>query len=149
MREKRGVLLAATLRVGTSLALVLTSMFVGGTIVAALVLRLEYVLLIPAAILTVMTLLITPPLLLKLHRSSRPAPLQRPPSTDLRGLSFSPMKRRMPETPLPVAPLVRVLETYDLSQGNFDYFDTARTEESDNSELSPGCNIEHPEKFAI
>ncbi len=147
MRRKRGVLLAAPLHVGTALALVLTSMFVGGTIVAALVLRLEYVLLIPAAILTVMTLLITPPLLLKLHRASRSASLQRPPSTDLRGLSF--MKRRMPETPLPAAPLVRVLETYDLSQGNFDYFDTARTEESDNSELSPGCNIEHPQKFAI
>jgi len=147
MRRKRGVLLAAPLHVGTALALVLTSMFVGGTIVAALVLRLEYVLLIPAAILTVMTLLITPPLLLKLHRASRSAPLQRPPSTDLRGLSF--MKRRMPETPLPAAPLVRVLETYDLSQGNFDYFDTARTQESDNSELSPGCNIEHPQKFAI
>jgi hypothetical protein len=143
MRRKRGVLLAAPLHMGTALALMLTSMFVGGTIVAALLLRLEYVLLIPAAILTVITLLITPPLLLKLHRAFRPAPLQRPPLTDLRGLSF--MKRRMPETPLPVAPLVRVLETYDLSQGNFDYFDTARTEESDNAVLSLGCNTEHIE----
>ena len=127
MRGKRGVLLAAPLRVGTSLALVLPSMFVGGTIVAALVLHLEYVLFIPAAILTLMTLLITPHLLLKLHRTFRPVALQSPPSRELRGSSFSSMRRRSPETPLPVAPLVRVLETVDLSQSDAEHSFAAAT----------------------
>jgi hypothetical protein len=116
---------------GTSLALMLISMFVGGIIVAALVLRLEYLLLIPIAILTVTTLLITPHLLLKLHRTFRPVALQSPPSRELRGSSFPPMRRRSPDTPLPVAPLVRVLETVDLSQSDAEHsFAAATTEET-------------------
>src|SRR5437879_13149981 len=47
MSGKRRVLPTTILRMGTSLALMLISMFVGGIIVAALVLRLEYLLLIP------------------------------------------------------------------------------------------------------
>ena len=128
---KRRVLPETTLRMGTSLALMLISMFVGGIIVAALVLRLEYLLLIPIAILTVTTLLITPHLLLKLHRTFRPVALQSPPSRELRGSSFPPMRRRSPETPLPVAPLVRVLETVDLSQSDAEHsFAAATTEET-------------------
>src|SRR5437016_10997792 len=53
---KWGTLLAI---IGPALALVATSMLVGGTIVAALVLRLWYLLLIPTVILTVGTLAIT------------------------------------------------------------------------------------------
>jgi hypothetical protein len=131
MSGKRRVLPATTLRIGTSLALMLISMFVGGIIVGALVLHLEYLLLIPSAILTVMTLLITPHLLLKLHRKFRPVALQSPPSRELRGSSFPPMRRRSPETPLPVAPLVRVLETVDLSQIDAEHsFAAATTEET-------------------
>ena len=143
---KRRVLLATTLRMGTSLALMLISMFVGGIIVAALVLHLEYLLLIPSAILTVMTLLIAPRLLLKLHRTFRPVALQSPPSRELRGSSFPPMRRRSPETPLPAAPLVRVLETVDLSQSDVDYCPAlASIEECTVSELALHRNIEQIE----
>jgi hypothetical protein len=121
----------ATLRTGSLLALMLISMFVGGTIVAAQILHLEYLLLIPTVILTLMTLLITPPLLLKLHRTFRPVTLQPPATRELRGLSFSPAKRHSPETPLPAAPLVRVLETVDLSQSDAEHsFAAATTDET-------------------
>ena len=123
-------MLATTLRTGTSPALLLISMFVGGIIVAALSLHLEFLLFIPTAILSAMTLLIIPPLLLKLRRTSRPVALQPPPSRELRGSSFSPMRRRTPVTPLPAAPLVRVLETVDLSQSDVEHsLATATTEE--------------------
>ena len=143
---KRRVLPAATLRTGSSLALMVISMFVGGTIVAALILRLEYLLLIPSAILTLTTLLIIPPLLLKPHRMVRRASLQRSTTRDLRGQSFPPMKRRSPETPLPAAPLVRVLETVDLSQSDVDYCPAlASIEECTVSELALHRNIEQIE----
>lgn len=131
MSGKKRVLLATTLGTGTSLALMIISMFVGGIIVVALILRLEYLLLFPTAILAVITLLVTPPLLLRLHRTFRPVTLQPPPPRELRGLSFYPMRRRSPETPLPAAPLVRVLETVDLSQSEAEHsFAAATTDET-------------------
>jgi len=87
---------------------------VGGTIVVALLLRLWYLLLIPAAMLALMTVLVTPLFLLKLYRAFHPAQ----PSWRLRGLPLFAGVRLAPETPLPTAPLVRVLETYDLSQSD-------------------------------
>jgi hypothetical protein len=130
MNGKRRVLLATTLRTDTSLVPILISMFVGGIIVAALSLHLEFPLFIPITILSAMTLLIIPPLLLKLRRTSRPAALQPPPSRELRGSSLSQMRRRTPVTPLPAVPLVRVLETVDLSQSDAEHsFATATTEE--------------------
>jgi hypothetical protein len=123
-------LLATTLRTGTLLVLVLISMFVGGIIVVALSLHLEFLLFIPTAILLAMTLLIIPPLLLKLRRASRPFALQPPPLREVRGSSLSQMRRRTPVTPLPAVPLVRVLETVDLSQSDAEHsLATATTEE--------------------
>lgn len=131
MSGKRRVLLRTTLGTGTSLALMIMSVLVGGIIVVALILRLEYLLLFPTAILAVITLLVTPPLLVKLLRTFRPVTLQPPPQQELRGLSFYPMRRRSPETPLPAAPLVRVLETVDLSQSDAEHsFATATTDET-------------------
>lgn len=123
-------MLATTLRTDTSLVLVLISLLAGGIIVAALSLHLEFLLFIPTAILSAMTLLIIPPLLLKLRHMSRPVVLQPPPSRELRGLSLSQMRRRTPVIPLPTVPLVRVLETVDLSQREAEHsFITATTEE--------------------
>src|ERR1700730_11849343 len=55
MSGKWWVLPASATQVGTSRALIVLSMCIGGSLVAALALRLWYVLLIPAAILTLMT----------------------------------------------------------------------------------------------
>jgi hypothetical protein len=53
------------------------------------------------------------------------------PSRELRGSSFSPMRRPSPDTPLPAAPLVRVLETVDLSQSDAEQsFAAATTDET-------------------
>jgi len=128
LNGKWGTLLAIILRLGPALALVAISMLVGGTIVAALVLRLWYLLLIPTVVLTVGTLAITLPFLLKLYRTFHPLAIRT--SRELRALPIFPPPRRSPETPLPTAPLVRILETYDLSQTDVEHFlDTSRAEE--------------------
>jgi hypothetical protein len=120
MSGKWSARLANASQLGTSLALIMLSMFVGGAIVASLVLRLWYILLIPTAILTVITFVIAPPLWLKLNRTFRPF-LPRS-SREWRNLPFFPTPRRSPETPMPAPPLIRVLETVDLSHTNVEHF---------------------------
>src|ERR1700737_2337901 len=72
MGGKWSARLANATQLGTSLALIMISMFVGGAIVAALVLRLWYILLIPTAMLTIVTLVISLPLWLTLYRAFHP-----------------------------------------------------------------------------
>lgn len=114
INRRWGVLPATILHLGSSLSLMLISVVVGGSIVIALVLRLWYVLIIPATILTIMTLLVLPLFLLRPSHTFNTSALQ--PSRETRGLAHHPNIRRSPETPLPATPLVRVLETYDLSE---------------------------------
>jgi hypothetical protein len=107
---------AALFRFGARLLLIGTSMAIGGLIVAALLLRAWYLLLFPVLLLVLLTLVIAPPTVLKLARAldlSGRRPII--PISPLRNLPRIPGASGEPETPLPVAPLVRVLETYDLS----------------------------------
>src|SRR5207249_126636 len=67
-----------------------------------------------------MAFVIAPSLLTRLHRTFRRLAWQRP--RQLRSSPGFPTLYRSPETPLPSAPLVRVLETVDLSQSNVEHF---------------------------
>ena len=103
--------------------LVLTSTIVGGSIVTALLLHLWYVLLFPTLILTITTLVITRPLLSKLNRTSvqTKQTIQFTPR-HYKSSSGVPPARRWPETPIPKTPLVRELETFDLSETGVEHF---------------------------
>ncbi len=121
-------LLAAISQFGTRLLLIVISMAIGATIVAALLLRSWYVFLPPILLLTLLSLIIAPPVVMKLVRALQP------PLRPLRNLPLFPGAHGEPETPLPEAPLVRVLETYDLSTNNVQH-DVALGLERDTAEL--------------
>lgn len=132
---KRWALLARLFRIDTSRLVIATSMFIGGTIFAALLLRLWYVLLIPMFVLTVLTLVTALPFLFRFYHTSRQTTSQT--RRELKSLPGFPVMRRAPETPMPAAPLVRILETYDLSQTDVEHFlDTAKRETLGISETS-------------
>ncbi|MFL5702694.1 MAG: hypothetical protein ACJ8AG_07675 [Ktedonobacteraceae bacterium] len=128
-----GPFLVSCFRWGTPLLMIAISMVVGGTIVAALLLHTWYILIVAGLLLTFMTLLIIPPSVLKLsHMLHLP---EGQPIRPLRSGSIFPGARREPETPLPTAPLVRVLETYDLSETEVQHFVGAQPPERDTAEL--------------
>jgi hypothetical protein len=106
--------------------LVITSTIVGGSIVTALLLHLWYVLLLPTLLLAFTTLVIVPPLLSKLNhnhmpKSAQPTIIQSTP----RIFKSSPgilVAHHSLETPMPKTPLVRELETFDLSETGVEHF---------------------------
>ena len=120
------------MQAATALFMGVLTLLVGGSILTALLFQTWIVLLFPALILAFLSLAITPSLLLKVkhmpytgmsysfqHKSNR-VPRTRTGNTP----SF-PTLRRSPETPMPtmpIAPLVRELETFDLSQTGVEHF---------------------------
>jgi len=86
-----------------------------------------YVLLIPIFMLSGLTGLLVLPWLPRLYQRLRSVARQTPRVQGSHS-AFSTMLSA-PETPLPVDPLVRILETYDLSQTDVEHFvDTAKRE---------------------
>jgi hypothetical protein len=115
--------LAQSVQASMPVVLVVVSTIVGGSIVTALFVHLWYILLIPTLFLTLATLVILQPFLSKLQHTPRPtrSALQQTP----RYFKSSPgilSTRRAPETPIPHTPLVRELETFDLSQTGVEHF---------------------------
>lgn len=114
---------AQSVQASMPVLLVVVSTIVGGSIVTALFLHLWYILLIPILFLTLTTLAILLPFLSKLKQfkhTPRPTLQQTP-----RYFKSSPgilSTRRTPETPIPHTPLVRELETFDLSQTGVEHF---------------------------
>ena len=103
-----------------SLAMGVLSLLVGSGIIAAFFFHTWLLLLLPTAILTIVSLAITPPLLAKLLQTSRTGVV--PGTRELRSTSGPSSTRRFPETPMPTTPLVRELETFDLSETNVEHF---------------------------
>ena len=134
LHSKWGAFLTTIFRFGTSLLLIATSMVIGGAIVAALLLRAWFILLLIVLLLACMTLIIIPPFVMKLARVLHFRAGQ--PTRPLRALPHFPGARGEPETPLPSAPLVRVLETYDLSESDVQHF-VETVHERDTAELRP------------
>ncbi len=110
--------------------LVFTSTIVGGSIVTALLLHLWYVLLLPILLLAFTTLVIVPPLLRKLNHMPKPTRLTKPTKQTIiqstpRIFKSSPgilVSHHSLETPMPKTPLVRELETFDLSETGVEHF---------------------------
>jgi hypothetical protein len=137
LNGKWGALLTKkSAQAGVLLPVSVLSMCVGGAIVAALFWHLWYILLIPAVILLVSTLVVAPPLAEKVNDMLRsfapPSARRKRRFSGFPSLATTRMMhamQRTPETPLPVAPLVRILETFDLSQSNVEHFmDTPRSD---------------------
>ncbi|HVB23075.1 MAG TPA: hypothetical protein VNG51_14120 [Ktedonobacteraceae bacterium] len=106
--------------------LVIISTIIGGSIVASLLLRLWYVLLIPTLLLTLSTLLIMQPLWHKLHQTPKQTmhtrlAIQSTPRIFKNSPAILPERHSL-ETPMPKTPLVRELETFDLSETNVEHF---------------------------
>lgn len=100
-RRKWQVKLEAIFRMRYPSAFVAISMFISAAIAVLLELRLWYLLLIPVLMLAIVRAIV-----LKIAVRALPTSLQ-----------------RSPETPLPAGPpLVRVLETFDLSHSNVEHF---------------------------
>ncbi|MHB8598222.1 MAG: hypothetical protein ACYDER_15575 [Ktedonobacteraceae bacterium] len=110
--------------------LVITSTIVGGSIVTALRLHLWYVLLLPTLLLAFTTLVIVPPLLRKLNHMPKPTKPTKPTKQTIiqstpRTFKSSPgilVSHHSLETPMPKTPLVRELETFDLSETGVEHF---------------------------
>jgi hypothetical protein len=100
--------------------LVVVSTIVGSSVVTALFLHLWYILLIPTLFLTLTTLIILQPFLSKLKHT--PRPMLQPTPRYFKSSPGIPPTRRAPETPIPLTPLVRELETFDLSQTGVEHF---------------------------
>jgi hypothetical protein len=136
------LLLVQGSQAGVLLPVIALSMFVGGGIVAALFWHLGYILLLPLAILMAGTLLVALPLVGKVSRSlslsSLPDAGKKHRFPALPGFGTLRTMQRAPETPLPVAPLVRILETFDLSdlsQSNGEHYrDTPLSDTDEDSE---------------
>ena len=109
-----------------SLVMGMLSLLVGSGILAALFFHTWLLLLLPTAILTMVSLAITPLLLAKRQQPSRPHSHAGtgilPGTRELRSTPGFPSIRRFPETPMPTTPLVRELETFDLSQTDVEHF---------------------------
>ncbi|MEO6887916.1 MAG: hypothetical protein ABI456_02505 [Ktedonobacteraceae bacterium] len=104
-------------------ALVIVSMFAGGLVVVAMMWRLWYLLLIPAAFLVTLCLLGLTAIMQGARSPTRPPlsaqAIEFHSSLPLRSFPGLSSLRSSPETPMPVASsLVRVLETFDLSHVN-------------------------------
>jgi len=115
----------ATIEASTALTMGVITLFVGGSMLAALLFHVWLLLLFPVTILTILSLAITPPLLvkLKLKQTLHMGVTQH--ARELRGtpgISITPTVRRSLETPIPTSPLVRELETFDLSQTGVEHF---------------------------
>ncbi len=110
--------LANISHVGLIFVLIISSMLLGGMLVAAMVLHRWYLLLMPSFVLmtvsTSMTVVIARSF--KLQRAFLP---KWQPGMSLPSIFTM---RRTPQTPMPSTPLVRVLETLDLSQSNVEHF---------------------------
>lgn len=111
--------------------LVVTSTIVGGSIVTALLLHLWYVLLLPTLLLALTTLIIVPPLLRKLNhmppqvKQTKQAKQAIIIQSTPRIFKSSPgilAMHHTPSTPMPKTPLVRELETFDLSETGVEHF---------------------------
>ena len=113
-----------------SLFMGVLTLLVGGSILAGLFFHLWALLLVPTLILSILSLAITPVLLLKLKHMPYPGMKYGFQSKNTRVLRSHhtpgfPTMRRSPETPMPsmpTAPLVRELETFDLSQTGVEHF---------------------------
>ena len=127
LKGKRWESLVRLLQIDTAQLLFVVALFVGSTILAALLLHLWYVLLIPIFMLGGLTGLLVLPWLSRLYQRLRSVARRTP---RVRGSHSSfPTMQSAPETPLPADPLVRILETYDLSQTDVEHFvDTAKRE---------------------
>ncbi len=127
LKGERWGSLARLLQIDTAQLLFVVALFVGSTILAALLLHMWYVLLIPIFMLSGLTGLLVLPWLPRLYQRLRSVARQTPRVQGSHS-AFSTMLSA-PETPLPVDPLVRILETYDLSQTDVEHFvDTAKRE---------------------
>lgn len=123
IREKWWARLLATIEASTALTMAVITLFVGGSMLAALLFHTWWLLLFPVTILTILSLAITPQLLIKLKQMRRIGVAQH--ARELRGTpgrSAAPSIHRSPETPIPTSPLVRELETFDLSQTGVEHF---------------------------
>jgi hypothetical protein len=119
--------LARLFQIDTAQLVFVVALFAGSTILAALLLHMWYVLLIPIFMLGGLTGLLVLPWLSRLYQRLRSVGRQTP--RVLRSHSSFPTMQRAPETPLPADPLVRILETYDLSQTDVEHFvDTGKRE---------------------
>jgi hypothetical protein len=114
---------AQSVQASMPVLLVVVSTIVGGSIVTALFLHLWYILLIPILFLTLTTLAILQPFLSKLKQFKHtPRPTIQPTPHYFKSSPGFPATRRAPETPIPHTPLVRELETFDLSQTGVEHF---------------------------
>jgi hypothetical protein len=123
IREKWWAKLLAAIEASTALTMGMITLCVGGSMLAALLFRMWWLLLFPVTILTILSLAITPPLLIKLKQTRRMGMAQharKPRGTS--GIAGAPSMRRSPETPIPTSPLVRELETFDLSHTGVEHF---------------------------
>jgi len=123
IREKWWTRLLATIQASTALTMGVITLLVGGSMLATLLFHTWLLLLFPVTILTILSLAITPPLLVKLKQTRRMGVTQH--ARELRGtpgISAALTMRRSPETPIPTSPLVRELETFDLSQTGVEHF---------------------------
>ena len=111
---------AQNVQTPTPVLLIASFTIVGGAIITALLLHFWYVLLIPTIFLTLITLAIMQPLSSKLNLTPRQT-IQSTPRLFKSSPGISPV-RRTPETPIPTTPLVRELETFDLSQTGVEHF---------------------------
>ena len=123
IRENWWAKLLATIQASTALTMGAITLCVGGSMLATLLFHTWWLLLFPVSILTLLSLAIMPPLLVKLKQRLRTSVAQH--ARELRGtpgLHAASTMRRSPETPIPVSPLVRELETFDLSQTGVEHF---------------------------
>ncbi len=118
------------MQVATSLFVGVVTLVVGGSILVGLLFHNWALLLLSALILSFLSLAITPSLLLKLKHMPYPgmaygfSPKHKRATRSNNTPNF-PIMRRSPETPMPMmptAPLVRELETFDLSQTGVEHF---------------------------
>lgn len=114
--------------------LVVTSTIVGGSIVTALILHLWYVLLLPTLLLALTTLVIVPPLLSKFNHMPKQARQTKQAKQTKQAIIIQSTPRVFKSFPdvlvthhsplphMPKTPLVRELETFDLSATGVEHF---------------------------
>ena len=98
----------------------LLALLAGSSILAALFFHIWLLLLLPTALLTMVSLAIVPSLLTRVLQIPRTNGFVGP--RELRSIPGFPSVRRFPDTPMPTTPLVRELETFDLSRSDVEHF---------------------------